>query len=584
MTLQTTNTWAHEESGHSAEAASEGRCTATETVLRCFARETGATVPATGATWRLHLRTSGVRLDVPVLHRSATGWHRFGPPRLDTSDAVAAGLDAATVTALVTRETLARLDGTAGQVDDVVARVLDSAARIDRFAAAAPASPVPGFLAGEQALVHGHPFHPAAKSRGGLHEAEETESFPELAGSLRLHWYAARADLVAHASAGAPTPDTLAALAALAGDLEVPSGYLPIPAHPWQARTLARRPEVRRLLDDGALRDLGPGGPAWHPTSSLRTVWGARTPCQLKLSLGLRITNSRRDNLRHELELGVRASRLLAAGLGEALRLHHPRFAVVRDHGWADLDGVGPDDPSGFAIALRDNPFAADTPSVCMAGLVAPGPYGRESMLTALLRRQATASGEPVGLAALAWVRRYLDEVLAPLLWLRIEHGIALEAHHQNILVDLDGDGLPAGARYRDSQGWYAAASHHVALDRLVPGFAEGVQVVFDDALVDDRLTYYQVVNNVLGLVGALGSQGAADEEVLLRAVREWLAGLATAYPLTPPILARLLDAPTLPCKANLLTSVDGRDELTGSVAQQSVYVDIPNPIAQVQS
>nr|MDQ4007717.1 hypothetical protein [Actinomycetota bacterium] len=532
---------------------------------------------------RLHLRTSGVTLDVPVLHRSATGWHRFGQPRLGRADVAAAPFDTATVAALVARETLARVEGAVHQIDDVVARVLDSAARIDRFAAAAPRSPVPGFLAGEQALLHGHPFHPAAKSREGLHEAEEGECFPELAGSLRLHWYAARADLVSHASAGAPAPGTLAALAR---DLAVPAGYLPLPLHPWQVRALTRRPWVQNLLAEGALRDLGPSGPSWFPTSSLRTVWSPQAPCQLKLSLGLRITNSRRDNLRHELELGVRASRLLAAGLGDLLRTHHAGFGIVRDHGWVDLDAgdAGDGAPSGFATALRDNPFGADTSSVCVAGLVAPGARGGPSMLAALLQRQAAATGEPVGLAALSWLRRYLDRVVGPLLWLRLEHGIALEAHHQNTLVDLDDDGRPVGGRYRDSQGWYAAASHHAALDRLVPGFADGVLAVFDDALVDDRLTYYLVVNNVLGLVGALGSQGVADEEMLLGAVREWVTGLATTYPLTPAILARLLDGPTLPCKANLLTSVDGRDELTGSVEQQSVYVDIPNPIAQVRS
>lgn len=566
-----------------AAASSEGQHTAAETVLRCFVRETGAAVPPAGATWRLHLRTSGVTLDVPVLHRSATGWHRFGQPCLGRGDVAPAPLDAAALVALVTRETLARVGGRAHQVNDVVARVLDSAARIDRFAAQAPPSSAPGFLAGEQALLHGHPFHPAAKSREGLHEADEAECFPELAGSLRLHWYAARAEMVAHASTGAPATATLAALA---GNVAVPRGYVPVPLHPWQARAMTRRSRVQTLLAQGALRDLGPGGPPWFPTSSLRTVWSPHAPCQLKLSLGLRITNSRRDNLRHELELGVRASRLMAAGLGDTLQAHHRGFGIVRDHGWVDLDDTGPDDtgPSGFAVGLRDNPFAADSPSVCMAGLVAPGPNGRASMLVALLQRRAAASGEPVGLVALSWLRRYLDQVVGPLLWLRLEHGIALEAHHQNTLVDLDRDGWPAGARYRDSQGWYAAASHHAALDRLVPGFADGVLAVFDDALVDDRLTYYLVVNNVLGLVGALGSQDVADEEVLLRAVREWLAGLAAAYPLTPPILARLLDAPTLPCKANLLTSVDGRDELTGSVEQQSVYVGIPNPIAQVQS
>jgi siderophore synthetase component len=34
--------------------------------------------------------------------------------------------------------------------------------------------------------------------------------------------------------------------------------------------------------------------------------------------------------------------------------------------------------------------------------------------------------------------------------------------------------------------------------------------------------------------------------------------------------------------KANLLTGVDGRDELDGPVQTQSVYVDVPNPLKEV--
>jgi siderophore synthetase component len=568
--------------------AGEGQRTAGEAVLRCFARETGADVPAAGGVWRLRLAATGAALDVPVLHRSPTGWHRFGHPRLaggDVSGDPAGGpaeapLDVATLAALVARESVAGAGPE--HIADVVARVLDSARRIDGFAAAAPSRARPGFLAGEQALLHGHPFHPAAKSRQGLHEAEERACFPELGGTMRLHWFAARADLVAEDSAlGWPATRTLAALAP---DLAVPAGCLALPLHPWQARRVAGRADVQALLARGALHDLGPAGPSWHPTSSLRTVWSPDAPCQLKLSLGLRITNSRRENLRHELALGVRASRLLDAGLGAALRARYPRFGIVRDTGWADVDVPdGLPGATGFGVAVRENPFAARTPSVCLAGLVAPGPDAGPSALGRLLRHLVAASGEPVGRVGLRWLRRYLDEVVGPLVWLRLEHGVALEAHHQNTLVDLDADGWPCGGRYRDNQGWYAAASRHAGLDGLLPGFADGVHAVFDDALVDARLTYYLVVNNVLGLVGALGSQGVAEEEVLLRAVREWVAGLVADYTPTPPLLARLLEAPSLPCKANLLTTVDGRDELAESVQQQSVYVDIPNPIAQVQ-
>ena len=39
-----------------------------------------------------------------------------------------------------------------------------------------------------------------------------------------------------------------------------------------------------------------------------------------------------------------------------------------------------------------------------------------------------------------------------------------------------------------------------------------------------------------------------------------------------------------LGCKANLLTRVDGLDELAGPVESQSVYVEIPNPFMEGQA
>ncbi len=56
-----------------------------------------------------------------------------------------------------------------------------------------------------------------------------------------------------------------------------------------------------------------------------------------------------------------------------------------------------------------------------------------------------------------------------------------------------------------------------------------------------------------------------------------------TRRPDASPVAALLLDADTLPAKANLLTGVDGRDEVESPVATQSVYVDVPNPLREVQ-
>jgi siderophore synthetase component len=189
------------------------------------------------------------------------------------------------------------------------------------------------------------------------------------------------------------------------------------------------------------------------------------------------------------------------------------------------------------------------------------------------------------------WFDRYLDVIAVPVLDLRVRRGLGVEAHHQNTLISLDRDGWPTAGWYRDSQGWYVTASRADEVRALVPGFGDGVPAVFDEALVDERVSYYLVVNNLLGVIGALGAAGVADEARLLRRLRTRLAGLrgnlaaavgSRAGGSSEGILDALLSASRLPCKANFATCVDGRDELVGDVASQSVYVTIPNPLVEV--
>jgi siderophore synthetase component len=101
------------------------------------------------------------------------------------------------------------------------------------------------------------------------------------------------------------------------------------------------------------------------------------------------------------------------------------------------------------------------------------------------------------------------------------------------------------------------------------------------ESLIDERLGYYVGINNILGLVGAMGSQGLADETDLLRAVRRLLHQVTAQHGAVPGLVRTLLEAESLPCKANLLTRLEGMDELVGPLATQSVYRPIPNPIAR---
>ncbi|MEU8892995.1 IucA/IucC family protein [Streptomyces sp. NPDC048442] len=587
---------------------------AVENLLRCWVRENGLPRPQ-GRTLRIPLDGSGTSFLVPVRYWSAAGWHRFGRPVLACGPRHAPPVDAVTVAALLGREsgggttlpggatTAAGTDAAeaggsafaagpdapeAGTGTDLVARVADSVRRTAEFIAARRSNPEPAdgadlFLTAEQSLLLGHPMHPTPKSREGLSEAEARRYSPELRGSFPLHWMAVDRCVLAGDSAWTERGRTLQAeqvVSRLAGGLRLPEGTEALPLHPWQARELTLRPAVAALIDDGLLHDLGPYGDPWFPTSSVRTVHRPGAAAMLKLSLGVRITNSRRENLRKELHRGVEVQRLLRGGLAEEWRAAHPGFDIVRDPAWLGVDAPDGTPVPGLDIVLRHNPFGPDDDAVCIAGLTAPRPWpgrtGMYSRLAECVARLAARTGRPAGAVAAEWFLRYLDQVVRPVLWLDGQAGIALEAHQQNTLVLLDRDGWPVGGRYRDNQGYYFRESHREALEARLPGIGARSDTFVTDAVTDERFAYYLGINNILGLIGAFGAQRLADERVLIAALRQFLGKTADLGSTLP---TQLLETPTLRCKANLLTRLHGLDELVGPVDTQSVYVSIANPL-----
>ncbi|MFF9205578.1 IucA/IucC family protein [Streptomyces sp. NPDC014986] len=611
---------------------------ATENLLRCWVRETGLPAPD-GDVLRVPLPSSGTALLVPVRYWSPTGWHRFGPPCLAGAPAAAPPVDAVLLAALLSREGAGipqpalpgarsgRTPGpphttdpsppapTAGDGTDLVPRVADSVRRVVSFVTerrARPADHPDLFLAAEQALVLGHPLHPDPKSREGLSDTEAQRYSPELRGSFPLHWMAVDPSLLATDSAWTERgrPVTASRLTArLAGTgLPLPDGCAALPVHPWQLRRVRHRPEIAALLDAGLLRDLGSHGASWHPTSSVRTVHRTGAPAMLKLSLGLRITNSRRENLRKELHRGVEVHRLLRTGLSQRWRAAHPGFDIVRDPAWLAVDGPAGDPVPGLDLVIRHNPFRPHDDVACLAGLVSPRPHPRTatggdapgsgavagfapdrtpsqgpamgSRLAVLVTRLAARTGRSAAAVAAEWFLRYLEHVVRPVLWLDGEAGIALEAHQQNTLLVLDADGWPVGGRYRDNQGYYFRESRRAELDARLPGIGGHSDTFVPDGVADERFAYYLGINNVFGLVGAFGSQRLADERLLLAAFRRFLSEVSRGPARTRSTLpSRLLDSPVLRCKANLLTRLHGLDELVGPVDTQSVYVSLTNPL-----
>ncbi|MFC9914875.1 IucA/IucC family protein [Streptomyces sp. NPDC127197] len=623
----TTDLLDHPDADTAAQAAS------VENLLRCWVRETGLAAPDHD-TLRIPLPASGTFLLVPVHYWSPTGWHRFGLPYLADAHQPAPPLDAVTIAALLAREsiggqpskrtspgtgtgtpaappasiptTISALPtpvsaSTPTEGTDLVARVADSVRRVVTFISDRrqdPADRPDLFLAAEQALLLGHPLHPTPKSREGLTEVEARLYSPELRGSFPLHWIAAAPSVLAGDSAwterGRPVSAPQLTTRLAGADLPLPDGYAALPLHPWQMREIRHRHDIAALLDVGLLRDLGTHGSPWHATSSVRTVYQSHAPAMLKLSVGLRITNSRRENLRKELHRGVEVHRLLRSGLSQQWRAAHPYFDIVRDPAWLAVDAPDGSPVHGLDVMIRHNPVTPSDDVSCVAGLVAPRPHAQpdcaghpqcvtppmRSRLADLVMRIAARTGRSRGAVAAEWFLRYLEQVARPVLWMDGEAGIALEAHQQNTLLVLDDDGWPAGGRYRDNQGYYFRESWRAELEARLPGIGVRSDTFVSDETTDERFAYYLAINNVLGLIGAFGSQRLADETLLLAAFRRFLENAASGPDrLRSSLPARLLDSSVLRCKANLLTRLHGLDELVGPVDTQSIYVTIANPL-----
>ena len=73
-----------------------------------------------------------------------------------------------------------------------------------------------------------------------------------------------------------------------------------------------------------------------------------------------------------------------------------------------------------------------------------------------------------------------------PVFALYLKFGIAMEAHQQNMLIEIE-DGYPVGTLYRDNQGFFHHHRGHEALVKVLPELGIASESVFGEEPVDER-------------------------------------------------------------------------------------------------
>ncbi|MET9336985.1 IucA/IucC family protein [Nonomuraea sp. NPDC003804] len=418
----------------------------------------------------------------------------------------------------------AELDGHNPEFAAQVAASRDALAAILRARAAAP-PPNDPWLASEQALVLGHPFHPSPKARAG---DDWLRYAPEAHAAFPLRLLGVREDVLAE--------EGDAAALDLAG--VAPPGYALLPAHPWQLDLIGP------AFDD-RLIDLGPG-PLVAPTSSVRTVYDPVSGTCLKFSLDVRITNCVRKNAWYELSGAVALTERLAPVFAE-LSAKYPGTRWLPEPGYRSA-ALGGRLLEGLGVIVRAGPW-----SVCSPGL------------TPVLAGALACAAPPAD--PVSWWAAYVRVVALPVLDAFFTHGVVLEPHLQNVLVCLDPAGRPVEVIFRDLEGT-KLVGHDLA--GMHPRVAQAL--TYDAARGWARVVYCLMVNHLTEIAATLATTDAGLRQ-LWAVARDVLAGYGDAAGRPLPLSDLLAGAP-LPAKANLTVRwARGADRSAG-------YVPIGNPFA----
>jgi siderophore synthetase component len=335
---------------------------------------------------------------------------------------------------------------------------------------------------------------------------------------------------------------------------------------------------MAELTAAGRLVALGPLGADVHPTASVRTVWDPASGRQLKLPLSVRITNFVRENTAEHLRRSLDASHLLAdlGDLAAATGSPPGTFGVLLELGFRRLVP-----PAGFptgeiaafgaatGVLYREGPpLAGSSSPMVVAGLLDPDPVDGVPPLVRAVQQATGGEGD-----GRLWFERYLEVSLRPLVRLLVRHGIALEAHTQNSLVVLD-DGWPVRFVVRDLEGVSVNADHPRGGERAAGLLAAGSPVLYGEAEVWRRFSYYGLVNHLGHVVATLAEHLGPAEGQLWSVVGGVVADEAVRHGSDPAAapLRHLLDGAELPAKANLRSVLGGHSE-------QPTWVGVPNPL-----
>ncbi|MFF6791482.1 IucA/IucC family protein [Streptomyces filamentosus] len=387
------------------------------------------------------------------------------------------------------------------------------------------------FQAVETGMTEGHPCFVANNGRLGFGVDEYRAYAPEAAAPIHLIWLAAHRDRAAftagadieydafiRAELGDAAVDRFAGILAARGlDL---ADYLLMPVHPWQwwnklSVTFAAEVARERLVY------LGEGEDAYLAQQSIRTFFNTSDPSKHYVKTALSVLNMgfMRGLSAAYMEATPAINDWLAQLIASDPVLRAARFSIIRERaavGYRHLEYEAATDRYSpyrkmLAALWRESPverLAEGERLATMASLLHVDHAGA-SFAGALIKDS--------GLEPAAWLRKYLDAYLLPVLHCFYAYDLVYMPHGENVILVLDENGAVDRAIFKDIAEEICVMDPQAVLPPAVERIR--AEVPEDMKLLSVFTDVFDCFFRFLG--ATLAAEGTVAEDVFWRTVAE---------------------------------------------------------------
>ena len=331
----------------------------------------------------------------------------------------------------------------------------------------------------ESAIDEGHPYHPCFKARTGFSEQDHKLYGPENGNQFQLHWLAVRRCYLKRrfnsvtekvfwqTELGEENYQKLCLKLTQLTDDSTAFSLMPI--HPWQWKNLQAK--LTQAIAEQQVFYLGEAGDKYKASISVRTLLNVSYPEKANIKLPLNIINT--SSLRTIESHTICSAPIISDWL--TLLLNSDKYLQEKAVFLTEYAGLRPANDDA-----KSQPWVEE-----LDGQL--GVIFRQS-LTLYCDEESAIPFVALGLIEQdgnpfidPWVKKYgceswlsqlVETVVIPIWHLLVHHGIAIEAHGQNILLQHE-QGWPEKVIVRDFHESLEYVHDYLAQPELAPIFSE---------------------------------------------------------------------------------------------------------------